>query len=119
MPKFNGICHGGVWMERKSFVCLIQLFALLKVSKNYLTHRFEKSKTCLTRNLSDLEEQDELTKAYKTFACLFKPGTVAPVGEAYRLYKIAYGYDLFTDLYRPDGSYPSLQVKLMLKSVLN
>ena len=119
MLKFNGICHGGVWMERKSFVCLIQLFALLKVSKNYLTHRFKKSKTCLTRNLSDLEEQDELTKAYKTFACLFKPGTVAPVGEAYRLYKIAYGYDLFTDLYRPDGSYPSLQVKLMLKSVLN
>ena len=119
MPKFNGICPGAVWTERKSFVCLIQLFALLKVSKNYLTHRFKKSKSCLTKNLSDLEEQDELTKAYKTFACLFKPGTVAPVGEAYRLYKIAYGYDLFTDLYRPDGSYPSLQVKLMLKSVLN
>ena len=57
-----------------------------------------------------VDEQNELTKAYKTFACLFKPGTVAPVGEAYRLYKIAYGYDLFTDLYRPDGSYPSLKV---------
>ena len=35
MLKFNGICHGGVWMERKSFVFLIQLFALLKVGKNY------------------------------------------------------------------------------------
>ena len=118
MPKFNGICHGGVWMERKSFVCLIQLFALLKVGKNY-DYDYRNDKTCLTKNLFYLEEQDELTKAYKTFACLFKPGTVAPVGEAYRLYKIAYGYDLFTDLYRPDGSYPSLQVKLMLKSVLN
>ena len=66
-----------------------------------------------------IDEQDELNKAYKTFACLFKPGIVAPVGEAYRLYKIAYGYDLFTDLYRPDGSYPSLKVTLMLKSALN
>ena len=62
-----------------------------------------------------IDEQDELNKAYKTFACQFKPGTVAPVGEAYRLYKIAYGYDLFNDLYRPDGSYPSLQV--MMESV--
>ena len=54
--------------------------------------------------------QDAVTKTYKTYACEFRPGTIAPVGEGYRLYQNAHGYNLFKTLYRKDGSHPSLQV---------
>ena len=50
--------------------------------------------------------QDVLTSSYSTYACEFKPGTVAPVGEAYRIFKNEYP-DEFGDLYKRDGSHPS------------
>ena len=50
--------------------------------------------------------QDGLTDTYTTYACGFKPSTIAPVGEAYRILKNEYP-DEFGLLYKPDGSHPS------------
>ena len=50
--------------------------------------------------------QDGLTDTYTTYACGFKPSTIAPVGEAYRIFKNEYP-DEFGLLYKPDGSHPS------------
>jgi len=50
--------------------------------------------------------QDVLTSTYSTYACEFKPGNIAPVGEAYRIFKNDYP-DEFNDLYSRDGSHPS------------
>ena len=54
-----------------------------------------------------LAYQDELTKSYTTFACQFKPGKVAPVGEGFRYVKHNYPDD-FKSLYRRDGRHPAL-----------
>jgi hypothetical protein len=44
--------------------------------------------------------QDGLTDTYTTYACSFKPSTIAPVGEAYRIFKNEYP-DEFGLLYKP------------------
>ena len=50
--------------------------------------------------------QDGLTDTYTTYACGFKPSTIAPVGEAYRIFKNEYPEE-FGLLYKKDGSHPS------------
>lgn len=46
--------------------------------------------------------QDSVTKTYTTYGCMFKPGQVAPVGEAFREFKAIYDDEFFT-LYNTNG----------------
>ncbi len=47
--------------------------------------------------------QDCITETYTTYGCMFKSGQVAPVGEAFRLYKELYGEEEFSTLYKTNG----------------
>ena len=46
--------------------------------------------------------QDAITKTYSTYGCMFKPGQVAPVGEAFREFQRIAGEEFFT-LYNTNG----------------
>ena len=40
--------------------------------------------------------QDAITKTYSAYGCMFKPGQVAPVGEAFREFQRMTGDEFFT-----------------------
>ena len=46
--------------------------------------------------------QDTITRTYSAYGCMFKPGQVAPVGEAFREFKKIAGEEFFT-LYNTNG----------------
>ena len=47
--------------------------------------------------------QDAITTTYTTYACMFKPGQVSPVGEAFREFQNLYGKTEFYTLYNTNG----------------
>ena len=47
--------------------------------------------------------QDAITKTYSAYGCMFKPGQVAPVGEAFREFQRMTGDEFFT-LYVTNGT---------------
>ena len=46
--------------------------------------------------------QDAITETYSAYGCMFKPGQVAPVGEAFREFQRIAGEEFFT-LYNTNG----------------
>ena len=46
--------------------------------------------------------QDAITETYSAYGCMFKPGQVAPVGEAFREFQRMAGDEFFT-LYNTNG----------------
>ena len=60
--------------------------------------------------------QDAITKTYSAYGCMFKPGQVAPVGEAFREFKNHFGDEFFTLYQYPkQDHHASLKGKIMNK----